>query len=158
MVNPEVITFCLSWGLMEQKLKLFRLETIPEVAVRVKYNSFAACLLRLLLTSSGPAAGQQLRRRRKCPRPRAPRKGSRGSGRRFRDEWSRSHSPAPPGRERRRWAGQWSRPWPHRGPEGDVRWAGGALRAGLGPKLPPAPSCRKKPHVRGHRRTVPVGG
>lgn len=84
MVNPEVITFCLSWGLMEQKLKLFRLETIPEVAVRVKYNSFAACLLRLLLTSSGPAAGQQLRRRRRCPRPRAPRKGSRGSGRRFR--------------------------------------------------------------------------
>ena len=23
MVNPQVITFCLSWGLMEQKLKLF---------------------------------------------------------------------------------------------------------------------------------------
>lgn len=54
MVNPEVITFCLSWRLMEQKLKLFRLETTPEVAGRVKYNPFAACLLRLLLTSSGP--------------------------------------------------------------------------------------------------------
>ena len=66
--------------------------------MRVKYNSFASCLLRLLLTSLGPAAGQQLRRRRrKCPRPRAPGKGSRGSGPALPGPVeSCPHSPGPP--------------------------------------------------------------
>lgn len=96
--------------------------------MRVKYNSSASCLLRLLLTSLWPAAGQQLRRRREGPCPRAPRKGSRGSGRRFRDRASGTArasggelppQPRPPRpRSRRRWAGERSRPWPRQAPEG----------------------------------------
>lgn len=134
--------------------------------MRVKYNSSASCLLRLLLTSLWPAAGQQLRRRREGPCPRAPRKGSRGSGRRFRDRASgtarASGGELPP---------QPRPPVPGAAGAGQASGPGRGLARRqrgrpLGRGCPPcwfgsrtAPlQLQEEAHVQGRSQTVPVAG